>query len=448
MFTTAIRPRTSRNLAGHPVHEDWRNHLKEPDQHHDEKESKLAASADLSAQAWVSAGLLFAGLGQILYSVAPLTGVEAERLDLLIAWQAISLGGGLALGSPAAMVLFAGLLSPPTTERNSVMSHARWFLRAQFALLLPIAISIAPFFTESWKEAVVFAVLLTLSLQVQVASALQRSMFSASAKWRPLATQFSIDGLLRVSLTTWLVKSGAAPEVLMSAGIISQVASIVLSGPSEAKELFAGSQRTARQFLSRYLSALAASGGVQILLSAPPALAAFRFGESDETRFIVIVSQIVRIPMTLSTPISLPALQRIGQLFAAGKPTLARPLVRRTSLAVSAAGVLVFVTLVSAGSEIADLHPRLQILAEISLSSALPAAPVAIGLPVAAFLHQVTLFKESQKDTILWLVSLTIAYPVISAVIEPSKGSILVVPSVISTLLCAAMWRTSRTDRN
>ena len=356
----------------------------------------------------IAIGLGSAGLGQFIFGLYPSTGFNATELSILTLWQSISLGVGLIGGSPLNGVLFSELV---LLKGNIDDPRFIGLWRSLIGLcgMGLLCISIVLFASTHWlfDGDYLLVLLLVLSLLIQLAGAAQRAVLSAQSQWWRFSTQFMVEGIGRVVVTTMVTNSSwSSLKLLVALNVLIQMISLVVpvinhKWRPQIKAPRSPLRMATRMFIPLWLAALA----VQSLLSLSPFFSR-TLGEAEPLQIAALggLVQIVRIPVTFSSPITLPHLNRLGA-FITDKVFMEIPRILKS---VSIALVLIwglYALCIGIGSQLVNLE-------SVTYGSLItPRLMLAVGAtsltcPIAVFLHSsFLLLRRSREMIIAWVLA-------------------------------------------
>ncbi len=375
----------------------------------------------------IAIGLGSAGLGQFIFGLYPSTGFNATELSILTLWQSISLGVGLIGGSPLNGVLFSELvLLKGNIDDPRFIGLWKSLIRLCGMGLL--CISIGLFASTHWlfDGDYLLVLLLVLSLLIQLVGAAQRAVLSAQSQWWRFSSQFMVEGIGRVVVTTMVINSPwSSLKLLVALNVLIQIISLVvpvinhkwcpqIDAPRSPVRL------VTQMFIPLWLAALA----IQSLLSLAPFFSR-TIGKAEPLQIAALggLVQIVRIPVTFSSPITLPHLNRLGA-FITDKVFIEIPRILRS---VCIALVLIwglYALCIGIGSQIINLN-------SVTYGSLItPRLMLAVGAtsltcPIAVFLHSsFLLLRRSREMIIAWVLAFVMYIATMMIIGNSTTGAI------------------------
>jgi len=375
----------------------------------------------------IAIGLGSAGLGQFIFGLYPSTGFNATELSILTLWQSISLGVGLIGGSPLNGVLFSELvLLKGNIDDPRFIGLWKSLIRLCGMGLL--CISIGLFASTHWlfDGDYLLVLLLVLSLLIQLVGAAQRAVLSAQSQWWRFSSQFMVEGIGRVVVTTMVINSPwSSLKLLVALNVLIQIISLVvpvinhkwcpqIDAPRSPLRL------VTQMFIPLWLAALA----IQSLLSLAPFFSR-TIGKAEPLQIAALggLVQIVRIPVTFSSPITLPHLNRLGA-FITDKVFIEIPRILRN---VCIALVLIwglYALCIGIGSQIINLN-------SVTYGSLItPRLMLAVGAtsltcPIAVFLHSsFLLLRRSREMIIAWVLAFVMYIATMMIIGNSATGAI------------------------
>ena len=221
----------------------------------------------------IAIGLGSAGLGQFIFGLYPSTGFSATELSVLTLWQSISLGVGLIGGSPLNGVLFSELvLLKGNIDNPRFIGHWKNLTRLCGLGLLSISIGLLASTRWLFGGDYMLVGLLVLSLLVQLVGAAQRAILAAQSQWWRFSSQFMVEGIGRVVVTTLVINSSwSSLKLLVALNVLIQLISLVVPVINHQWRPQIDAPRsplrvTTQMFIPLWLAALA----IQSLLSLAP----------------------------------------------------------------------------------------------------------------------------------------------------------------------------------
>ena len=375
----------------------------------------------------IAIGLGSAGLGQFIFGLYPSTGFNATELSILTLWQSISLGVGLIGGSPLNGVVFSELvLLKGNIDDPRFIGLWRSLIRLCGMGLL--CFSIGLFASTHWlfDGDYLLVLLLVLSLLTQLAGAAQRAVLSAQSQWWRFSSQFMVEGIGRVVVTTMVINSSwSSLKLLVALNVLIQMISLVvpvinhkwypqIDAPRSPLRL------ATQMFIPLWLAALA----IQSLMSLAPFFSQ-TIGKAEPLQIAALggLVQIVRIPVTFSSPITLPHLNRLGA-FITDKVFMEIPRILKS---VSIALVLIwglYALCIGIGSQLINLE-------SVTYGSLItPRLMLAVGAtsltcPIAIFLHSsFLLLRRSREMIIAWVLAFVMYIATMMIIGNSATGAI------------------------
>lgn len=375
----------------------------------------------------IAIGLGSAGLGQFIFGLYPSTGFDATELSILTLWQSISLGVGLIGGSPLNGVVFSELvLLKGNIDDPRFIGLWRSLIRLCGMGLL--CFSIGLFASTHWlfDGDYLLVLLLVLSLLTQLAGAAQRAVLSAQSQWWRFSSQFMVEGIGRVVVTTMVINSSwSSLKLLVALNVLIQMISLVvpvinhkwypqIDAPRSPLRL------ATQMFIPLWLAALA----IQSLMSLAPFFSQ-TIGKAEPLQIAALggLVQIVRIPVTFSSPITLPHLNRLGA-FITDKVFMEIPRILKS---VSIALVLIwglYALCIGIGSQLINLE-------SVTYGSLItPRLMLAVGAtsltcPIAIFLHSsFLLLRRSREMIIAWVLAFVMYIATMMIIGNSATGAI------------------------
>jgi hypothetical protein len=356
----------------------------------------------------IAVGLGSAGVGQFIFGLYPSTGFSATELSVLTLWQSISLGVGLIGGSPLNGVLFSelALLKGDMDDPRFI---GLWKSLTRLCGIGLLFISVGLFSSTHWlfNGDYLLVVLLVLSLLVQLVGAAQRAVLAAQSQWWRFSSQFMVEGIGRVVVTTLVINSSKSSlKLLVALNVLIQLISLIVPVINHKWRPQLQAPRTSlrlatQMFIPLWLAALA----VQSLLSLAPFFAR-TIGKAEPLQIAALGGfvQIIRIPVTFSSPITLPHINRMGA-FIADKVFGAIPRILRS---VSLALVLiwgVYALSIGIGSQLINLE-SVTYGSLITPNLMLAVGATSLTCPIAIFFHSTfLLLRRSREMIIAWVLA-------------------------------------------
>ena len=356
----------------------------------------------------ISIGLGSAGLGQFIFGLYPSTGFSAAELSVLTLWQSISLGVGLIGGSPLNGVLFSELV----LLKGNIEDHrfiGLWKSLTRLCGVGLLIISFGLFASPHWlfNGDYLLVFLLVLSLLVQLVGAVQRAVLAAQSQWWRFSSQFMIEGIGRVVVTTLVINSSRSSlKLLVALNVLIQLISLIVPVINHKWRPQLQAPRTplrlaTQMFIPLWLAALA----IQSLLSLAPFFSR-TIGNAEPLQIAALggLVQIVRIPVTFSSPITLPHLNRLGAFIADKAFTVIPQILRNVSIALVLIWGL-YALGVGIGSQLIDLE-TITYGSLITPRLMLAVGATSLTCPVAIFFHSsFLLLRRSNEMIIAWVLA-------------------------------------------
>ena len=356
----------------------------------------------------IAVGLGSAGLGQFVFGLYPSTGFNANDLSALTLWQSISLGVGLILGSPLNGALFTELVLLKG-DINNPQFVALWKSLIRLCTIGILLISAGLFATTAWlfNGDYVLVALLVLSLVVQMIGAVQRAVLAAQSQWWRFSSQFIVEGIGRIVVTVLVMNSSwSSLKLLIAFNVLIQSISVIAPIishhwlPNE-KALPAPLRVATELFIPLWLAALA----IQSLLSLAPFFSR-TLGKATPIHIAALggLVQIVRIPVTFSSPITLPHLHRLGAFITEKAFLMIRRLIRNVCfILILIWGI--YAVLVGICSQLINLE-AVKYGALISPRLMLAVGTTSLTCPIAVFLHSsFLLLRRSRVMILAWTIA-------------------------------------------
>jgi hypothetical protein len=375
----------------------------------------------------IAIGLGSAGLGQFIFALYPSTGFNATELSVLTLWQSISLGVGLIFGSPLNGVLFSELvlLKGNIDDPRFI---GLWKSLARLCGIGLLCISIGLFASAHWLFSgdYLLVVLLFLSLVIQLVGAAQRAILSAQSQWWRFSSQFMVEGIGRVVVTTLVINSSRSSlKLLVALNVLTQLISLIVPAINHKWRPQLNAPRSpvrlaTQMFIPLWLAALA----VQSLLSLAPFFSR-TIGNAEPLQIAALggLVQIVRIPVTFSSPITLPHLNRLGAFIADKVFTVIPRILRNVSIALALIWGL-YALCIGVGSQLINLE-------SVTYGSLItPRLMLAVGAtsltcPVAIFFHSsFLLLRRSREMIIAWVLAFAMYIAAMMIIGDSAAGAI------------------------
>lgn len=356
----------------------------------------------------IAIGLGSAGLGQFIFGLYPGTGFSATELSVLALWQSISLGVGLIGGSPLNGVLFSELVLLKG-DVDDTRFIGLWKSLTRLCGIGLLFISAGLFASTHWLFSgdYILVILLILSLVVQLVGAVQRAVLAAQSQWWRFSSQFMVEGIGRIVVTTLVINSSwSSLKLLVALNVLIQVISLIVPVINHQWRPQIDAPRSplriaTQMFIPLWLAALA----VQSLLSLAPFFSR-TIGKAEPLQIAALggLVQIIRIPVTFSSPITLPHINRMGA-FIADKVFEAIPRILRN---VSLALVLiwgVYALSIGIGSQLINLE-SVTYGSLITPNLMLAVGATSLTCPIAIFFHSTFLLLHRSREMIIaWVLA-------------------------------------------
>ena len=375
----------------------------------------------------IAIGLGSAGVGQFIFGLYPSTGFSATELSVLTLWQSISLGVGLIGGSPLNGVLFSelALLKGDIDDPRFI---GLWKSLTRLCGIGLLFISVGLFSSTHWlfNGDYLIVVLLVLSLLVQLVGAAQRAVLAAQSQWWRFSSQFMVEGIGRVVVTTLVLNSSKSSlKLLIALNVLIQLISLIAPVFNHKWRPQLQAPRTplrlaTQMFIPLWLAALA----VQSLLSLAPFFSR-TIGKAEPLQIAALggLVQIIRIPVTFSSPITLPHINRMGA-FIADKVFGAIPRILRN---VSLALVLIwgmYALSIGIGSQLINLE-SVTYGSLITPNLMLAVGATSLICPIAIFFHSTfLLLRRSREIIIAWVLAFTVYIATMNLIGSSATGAI------------------------
>jgi hypothetical protein len=356
----------------------------------------------------IAIGLGSAGLGQFIFGLYPSTGFSAAELSVLTLWQSISLGVGLIGGSPLNGVLFSELV----LLKGNIDDP--WFIGLWKSLtrlcgLGLLFISVGLFASTHWlfNGDYILVVLLVLSLLVQLVGAVQRAVLAAQSRWWRFSSQFMVEGIGRVLVTTLVINSSwSSLKLLVALNVLIQLISLVVPVIKHQWRPQIDAPRsplrvTTQMFIPLWLAAIA----MQSLLSLAPFFSR-TIGNAEPLQIAALggLVQIVRIPVTFSSPVTLPHINRMGAFIADKAFEAVLRILRNVSIALISIWGL-YALSIGIGSQLINLE-SVTYGSLITPNLMLAVGATSLTCPIAIFFHSTfLLLRRSREMIIAWVLA-------------------------------------------
>jgi hypothetical protein len=399
----------------------------------------------------IALGLGSAGLGQFVFGLYPGTGFGAKELSILTLWQSISLGVGLIGGSPLNGVLFSELvlLKGNIDDQRFV---GLWKSLTRLCGISLLCISLGLFASTHWlfNGDYLLVVLLVLSLFVQLIGAAQRAVLAAQSQWWRFSSQFMVEGVGRIVVTTLVVGSSwSSLKLLIALNVLIQIMSLVIPVINHQWRPQIDAPRSplriaTQMFIPLWLAALA----VQSLLSLAPFFSR-TIGKAEPLQIAALggLVQIIRIPVTFSSPITLPHLNRMGA-FISDKVIAVIPRLMRNVCLVLVLIWGLYALCIGLGSQIINLD---SVAYESLITPHLMLAVGATSLtsPIATFLHSSFLLMHRKHEMVVaWIFAFAMYIATMILIGDSATGAIISIAigssSAISVFLLSLLRSVNR----
>ena len=396
-------------------------------------------------------GLGSAGLGQFVFGLYPSTGFGASELSILTLWQSISLGVGLIGGSPLNGVLFSELvLLKGNIEDPRFIGLWKTLTRLCGVGLISVSIGLLASTHWLFNGDYQLVSLLVLSLFFQLIGAAQRAVLAAQSQWWRFSSQFIVEGIGRIAVTILVVNSSLSSlKLLVALNVLIQMISLVIPVIHHKwRPQYEAPRSTFRKATQMFLPLWLAALAVQSLLSLAPFFSR-TIGKAEPLQIAALggLVQIIRIPVSFSSPITLPHLNQMGA-FIADKVFAAIPRLMRN---ICCALVLIwglYALSIGIGSQLINLD----LVTYGSLIT--PNLMFAIGAtsltcPIAVFLHSsFLLLRRSREIIIAWVLAFVMYMASMKFIGDSATGAIISIAigasSAISVFLFSLLRSVNR----
>lgn len=359
----------------------------------------------------IGSGLASAGIGQLIFGLLPSTEYSPNTLSVLAIWQSISFGVGLIIGSPLNGVIYTELaLAKGNLTDSRFSSHARALFRICFMTMSVVSFMLLAMNRWIFDGDFLLALLLITSLFLQLIAAVQRAVMSAKSLWWRFSSQFMLEGFGRIAVTLLsLAISHGSLHLLIGLNVGVQVISITLPVIRfQWTPNLRGKSVAFSEALHLFIPLCLAAVAIQSLLSLSPVFAKGLGGASPiQIATLGGLAQVIRIPVTFSSPITLPHLNSIAINIADGEfsrvPKQMRQVVSILLLLWGIYGLAVIVggSFMPSSTFTYGSVLTLKLWIAISISSILA--------PSAIFFHSVALLLRQSRIMILaWGIALGI----------------------------------------
>jgi hypothetical protein len=387
----------------------------------------------------IAIGLGSAGLGQFVFGLYPSTGFGAKELSVLTLWQSISLGVGLIGGSPLNGVLFSELVLLKGNI-NDPQFVGLWKSLMRLCTVGLLCISLALFASTHWlfNDDYLLVGLLVFSLVVQLIGAVQRAVLAAQSQWWRFSSQFIVEGVGRIVVTTLVVRSSwSSLTLLVALNVLIQLISLLIPIINHQWRPQAEAPRTplkvaTQMFIPLWLAALA----VQSLLSLAPFFSR-TIGKAAPLEIAALggLVQIVRIPVTFSSPITLPHLNRLGA-FITDKALSAIPRLMRNICLVLVSIWGSYALCVGIGSQLINLD-SVTYGSLITPQLMLAVSATSLTCPVAIFLHSSFLLLRRPREMITaWVLAFILYIATMTFMGDSATGAISAIAVGAVSAIC------------
>jgi hypothetical protein len=268
--------------------------------------------------------------------------------------------------------------------------------------------------------------LLVSSLVVQLIGAVQRAVLAAQSQWWRFSSQFIVEGVGRIVVTMLVVGSSwSSLTLLVALNVLIQLISLLIPIINHQWRPQAEAPRTplriaTQMFIPLWLAALA----VQSLLSLAPFFSR-TIGKASPLEIAALggLVQIVRIPVTFSSPITLPHLNRLGA-FITDKALSAIPRLMRNICLVLVLIWGLYALCVGIGSQLINLD-SVTYGSLITPQLMLAVSATSLTCPVAIFLHSSFLLLRRPREMITaWVVAFVLYIATMIFVGDSATGAV------------------------
>jgi hypothetical protein len=388
-------------------------------------------------------GLGIAGLGQFVFGLLPATSLTASDLEVLVLWQSLSFGVGLILASPINNVLYSELVRHDGLLDDPVFRTLFWRVARLTSLAIMIVNALAIGVITSVVESSLWvALLLAISVDLQLVGAAQRAVFAGQSKWIRLSSQFVIEGTGRVCSTVIVMSLfGSNLITLLLSNVLVQLLAILGSGfrvrwcprwissPLEVNALIG-------LFISPFLAALA----LQSFFTLTPLLSRVIGGATSlQVALIGGAIQIVRIPVTFSSPMVLPRLNELASYFNHSDRQRGFSVVRIATVRLlviwGVFGILVSLGVLLIPNDTVEYQDL------ISPSLLLVIVLACMAGPVAVFLHSTMLILDKRRAlTCSWILAMVAYLVVLKTIGDSGVGAVFSILIGTATVSMALAW--------
>jgi len=270
-----------------------------------------------SPQALISASLAITGASQVLLLLLPSSELSKSEMANLAIWQTLVIGIGIFLSSIVSALIFSIMVTGADGSRKEASEIATLLpniIKLASIILLIVAV-VSQFIFKEHKA--FFTLILLVSLGLALIASIQRSFYAGAGNWKAVSSQFAIDGVTRL-MFLWmsLIFFAGSIDALLISSVSAQLISIFI--PSILFPWWIGLSPTDEGMLGllRKLTPLlmTTSGTLALTTFAPVVL---RFGQMpvQEVSLLVVILLLARIPTTLLTPLALPQIRQVCQLY-------------------------------------------------------------------------------------------------------------------------------------
>ena len=400
----------------------------------------------------IAIGLGSAGLGQFVFGLYPSTGFGAAELSILTLWQSISLGVGLIGGSPLNGVLFSELvLLKGNIEDPRFIGLWKSLTRLCSVGLISVSIGLLASTHSLFNGDYQLVSLLVLSLFFQLIGAAQRAVLAAQSQWWRFSSQFIVEGIGRIAVTILVVNSSLSSlKLLVALNVLVQMISLVVpvihhKWRPQFDAPRSPFRKATQMFLPLWLAALA----VQSLLSLAPFFSR-TIGKAEPLQIAALggLVQIVRIPVTFSSPIVLPHLNRMGGFITDKLFALIPRLVRNICFALLAIWGL-YALCIGIVSQLINLD-SVAYRSLITPRLMLAVGATSLTCPIAIFLHSsFLLLRRSREMTFAWILAFVSYIASMFFIGNSATGAITSIAvgagAAIIVFLLSLLWSVNRT---
>jgi hypothetical protein len=256
--------------------------------------------------------------------------------------------------------------------------------------------------------------LLQVSIVFQLGAAAQRGIFAAQSSWLRFSAQFVLEGVGRIGGTVFIVLvGGSRVDLLIPINVAVQGLAIFVSGagrrwlPAYRNER-GRSMPIVYQFFPLFFAALA----IQSYLTLSPFLSrSIGLAPPIQVAALGGLIQFVRIPVTFSSPMTLPVTNQIAASF--GSSSISA--IQQSALKMCRLLGLVWGVFAIGLLTIGVLRPRGLVTYDTVIDTSLLAAAAITCLvcPITIFLHSTLLVLKHTRDMTIGWVSGLIIYAVL-----------------------------------